>query len=100
MCLIEYKVYFAKCITILENVGVDALAEKKTALLNTRIQPRLKARILAVEARHGVPAAVMIEDSMTALCEAVERAGVYRRPMHIVFTPPVTSCECPPPRIG
>lgn len=72
---------------------MNASTEKKTALLNTRIQPRLKARIAAVEARHGVPAAVMIEDAMTALCEAVEINGFYRRPMHIVFTPAVTSCE-------
>ncbi len=79
---------------------MERLAEKKTATLNTRVRPELKVRILAVEARHGVPMAVMIEDCMTALCEAVERAGGYRRPMHIVFTPPVTSCECPPPRIG
>ena len=72
---------------------MDALPEKKIATLNTRIHPRLKARIAAVEARHGVPAAVMIEDSMTALCDAVEISGVYRRPMYIVFSPLGTACE-------
>jgi hypothetical protein len=54
---------------------------------------RRRKRVAAVEARHGVPAAVMIEDSMTALCEAVEISGSYRRPMYIVFTPVGTACE-------
>jgi hypothetical protein len=76
-----------------ELLRVDSSAEKKSASLNTRVRPELKARIAAVEARHGVPAAVMIEDAMTALCEAVEHTGTYRRPMQLVFLSSLRPCE-------
>lgn len=59
--------------------------EKKTAVLNVRIAPSLRARVDAVERKHGVTMAAQLEDAITALCDAVEREGRYVRPLCLLM---------------
>ena len=59
------------------------MREKKTAAVNTRVEPRLKERLDHITERFGVSITTQVEDALSALADYVERIGKYERPMRM-----------------
>lgn len=57
---------------------------KKTATINGRIGPVLRARLDDIIERHGVTDTQMLEDALHALADYVEARKTYLRPMAMV----------------
>jgi hypothetical protein len=64
---------------------VADIEQKKTGRIAGRISGDLRMRLDRITERFGAIDATMLEDSLTALADFVERLGRYERPMRMVL---------------
>jgi hypothetical protein len=57
----------------------------KTAKINQRISPGLRARLNAIHGRHGTNDGGATEDALSAWADYVEASGGYVRPVKMIF---------------
>lgn len=57
---------------------------KKTGRISARISGKLRARIDAINEKHGTSDVRLAEDALTALADYVELQGRYERPVRMV----------------
>jgi hypothetical protein len=58
---------------------------KKSGRITARISPMLRARLDSISENYGPNDATIAEDALSALCDYVEAAGKYQRPMKMVY---------------
>jgi hypothetical protein len=64
---------------------MSEMEDKKSGRISVRLTGKLRERLNNITAAWGPNDVTMAEDALTALCDYVEAAGKYQRPMKMVY---------------
>lgn len=67
--------------------------EKRSVFIGGRITPSLRARLDRIHAKQGTTDAILLADSLEAICNYSESRGFFERPIRVVFDADAASHE-------